>query len=70
VVHRSPPITTSSKGVGIIEVATGNTLATLQFANGVEEIYDVQTISGARCPTFGGSVGVPQGRRWDCCPIR
>ena len=29
----------------------------LQFANGVEEIFDVQTVPGARCPTFGGSPG-------------
>lgn len=42
-------------GVGVIELSTGNTVATLQFANGVEEIFDVQTVPGARCPTFGGS---------------
>jgi len=44
-------------GVGIIELSTGNTIATLQFANGVEEIFDVQTVPGARCPTFGGAPG-------------
>jgi uncharacterized protein (TIGR03032 family) len=42
-------------GVGVIELSTGDTVATLQFANGVEEIFDVQTVTGARCPTFGGS---------------
>jgi uncharacterized protein (TIGR03032 family) len=42
-------------GVGVIELSTGNTVATLQFANGVEEIFDVQTVPGTRCPTFGGS---------------
>ena len=42
-------------GVGVIELSTGNTVATLQFANGVEEIFDVQTVAGVRCPTFGGS---------------
>lgn len=42
-------------GVGVIELSTGNTIATLQFANGVEEIFDVQVVPGARCPTFGGS---------------
>jgi uncharacterized protein (TIGR03032 family) len=42
-------------GVGVIQLNTGNTVATLQFANGVEEIFDVQTIDGARCPTFGDS---------------
>ena len=44
-------------GVGVIELSTGNTVATLQFANGVEEIFDVQIVPGARCPTFGGSPG-------------
>lgn len=41
-------------GVGVIELGTGDTVATLQFANGVEEIFDVQAVAGARCPTFGG----------------
>jgi uncharacterized protein (TIGR03032 family) len=44
-------------GVGVIEVETGNTIATLQFSNGVEEIFDVQTLPSARCLTFGGSPG-------------
>jgi uncharacterized protein (TIGR03032 family) len=44
-------------GVGVIELSTGNTVATLQFATGVEEIFDVQTVPGARCPTFGSSPG-------------
>jgi uncharacterized protein (TIGR03032 family) len=42
-------------GVGIVEVSTGRTLATLQFDNAVEEIFDVQVVPGARCPTFGSS---------------
>jgi hypothetical protein len=33
----------------IIELNTGTTIATLQFANGVEEIFDVQTVPEARC---------------------
>jgi uncharacterized protein (TIGR03032 family) len=44
-------------GVGVIELSTGDTVATLQFATGVEEVFDVQTVPGARCPTFGGSPG-------------
>jgi uncharacterized protein (TIGR03032 family) len=40
-------------GVGVIDLRTGATVATLQFANGVEEIFDVQTVPGARCPTLG-----------------
>ena len=44
-------------GVGIIELASGNTVATLQFATGVEEIFDVQVCAQTRCPTFGGLPG-------------
>lgn len=44
-------------GVGVIELSTGRTVATLQFANGVEEIFDVQTVPGVRCPTLGGPSG-------------
>jgi uncharacterized protein (TIGR03032 family) len=42
-------------GVGVIDLRSGATVATLQFANGVEEIFDVQTVPGARCPTFGST---------------
>ena len=42
-------------GVGVVELATGTTVATLEFATAVEEIFDVQTVPGARCPTFGGA---------------
>lgn len=41
-------------GVGVIELATGNTVATLQFDTGVTEIFDVQVLPGTRCPTLGG----------------
>ena len=44
-------------GVGVVELATGNTVATLQFASGVDEIFDVQVASETRCPTFGGPPG-------------
>lgn len=44
-------------GVGVIELATGRTVATLQFATGVEEIFDVQVLPGVRCPTLGGAPG-------------
>lgn len=44
-------------GVGVIELSTGNTIATLQFASGVEEIFDVQTVPDARCATFGPAPG-------------
>jgi uncharacterized protein (TIGR03032 family) len=42
-------------GVGVIELDSGKTIATLQFATTVEEIFDVQTVPGTRCPTFGSS---------------
>jgi uncharacterized protein (TIGR03032 family) len=50
-------------GVGVIELSTGNTVATLQFDNGVEEIFDVQAAPGVRCPSFGGSSG-GEGEVW------
>jgi uncharacterized protein (TIGR03032 family) len=40
-------------GVGVIELSTGTTVGTLEFASGVEEIFDVQAVAGARSPTFG-----------------
>ncbi|GAB3199353.1 TIGR03032 family protein [Nocardioides hungaricus] len=40
-------------GVGVVDLRSGTTVATLQFENGVEEIFDVQVVPGARCPTFG-----------------
>jgi uncharacterized protein (TIGR03032 family) len=50
-------------GVGVIEVSTGNTVATLEFTSGVEEIFDVQVVPGARCPTLGSPPGEP-GEVW------
>jgi uncharacterized protein (TIGR03032 family) len=44
-------------GVGVIELSTGTTVGTLEFASGVEEIFDVQVVAGARCPTFGEPAG-------------
>lgn len=41
-------------GVGVIQLSNGTTLATLQFATGVEEIFDVQVLPTTRCPTLGG----------------
>jgi uncharacterized protein (TIGR03032 family) len=46
-------------GVGVIELSTGTTVGTLEFANGVEEIFDIQVVPGARCPTFGESATEP-----------
>ncbi|MFN8190390.1 MAG: TIGR03032 family protein [Nocardioidaceae bacterium] len=44
-------------GVGVIDVASGATVATLEFTSGVEEIFDVQVVPGARCPALGASPG-------------
>lgn len=41
-------------GVGVIDLMTGNTVATLVFESGVEEIFDVQVVPGARCPAISG----------------
>jgi len=35
----------------------GNTVATLEFATAVGEIFDVHPVPGARWPTFSGSPG-------------
>ncbi len=40
-------------GVGVVELGTGDTVATLQFDNAVEEIFDVQVVPGTRCPSLG-----------------
>lgn len=42
-------------GIGVVDLMTGNTVATLQFDNAVEEIFDVQVVPETRCPTFGTS---------------
>ncbi|MBI2242575.1 MAG: TIGR03032 family protein [Nocardioides sp.] len=41
-------------GVGVVELASGATVATLQFDTAVTEIFDVQVVPGTRCPTLGG----------------
>ncbi len=44
-------------GLGVIDLATGATVATLEFATGVEEIFDVQIVPETRCLALGGSSG-------------
>ena len=41
-------------GVGVIDTTSGNTVATLVFESGVEEIFDVQVVPGIRCPAISG----------------
>jgi uncharacterized protein (TIGR03032 family) len=47
-------------GVGVVEMATGETVATLEFTSGVEEIFDVQIVQDSRCLTLGGAPGEGQ----------
>ena len=42
-------------GLGVIELATGNTVATLEFTSGLEEIFDVQVVPDSRCLTLGSA---------------
>ncbi len=41
-------------GIGIVELATGRTVATLQFHSGVDEIFAVEVIPGSRNPKVCG----------------
>jgi len=47
-------------GVGVVDLRTGTTLATLEFESGVEEIFDVQILPQTRCPALGGEGGDPE----------
>ena len=39
-------------GVGVVDLGTGRLVAHLEFVTGVEEIFDVQVLPGARCPAL------------------
>jgi uncharacterized protein (TIGR03032 family) len=41
-------------GVGVVDLTTGRLAAHLEFMTGVEEIFDVQVLPGARCPALSG----------------
>lgn len=41
-------------GIGVVELATGRTVATLEFHSGVEEIFAVEAIPGTRNPKLCG----------------
>ena len=41
-------------GVGVVDLGTGRLAAHLEFVSGVEEIFDVQVVPGARCPVLSG----------------
>jgi uncharacterized protein (TIGR03032 family) len=44
-------------GVGVIELATGNTVATLEFTSALEEIFDVQVVPSSRRLALGHAPG-------------
>jgi uncharacterized protein (TIGR03032 family) len=41
-------------GVGVVDLGMGRLVAHLEFVTGVEEIFDVQVVPGARCPALSG----------------
>lgn len=41
-------------GVGVVDLTTGRLIAHLELVTGVEEIFDVQVVQGARCPVLSG----------------
>jgi uncharacterized protein (TIGR03032 family) len=41
-------------GVGVVDLTSGRLVAHLEFVTGVEEIFDVQVLPGARCPALSG----------------
>lgn len=41
-------------GVGVVDLTTGRLVAHIEFVTGVEEIFDVQVLKGARCPAISG----------------
>jgi uncharacterized protein (TIGR03032 family) len=41
-------------GVGVVDLTSGRLVAHLEFLSGVEEIFDVQVVPGARCPALSG----------------
>ena len=41
-------------GVGVVDLRTGHLAAHLEFASGIDEIFDVQVLPGARSPMLSG----------------
>ena len=41
-------------GVGVVDLRTGRLAAHLEFASGIDEIFDVQVLPGARSPMLSG----------------
>ncbi len=41
-------------GVGVVDLISGTTVATLEFETGIEEIFDVQVVPDTRCVALSG----------------
>ncbi|HMF15329.1 MAG TPA: TIGR03032 family protein [Gemmataceae bacterium] len=52
-------------GVGVVDLGTGRLVARLEFLTGVEEIFDVQVVPGARYPAVWGPYANAGQRRAD-----
>jgi uncharacterized protein (TIGR03032 family) len=50
-------------GLGVVDMTTGNTVATLEFSTGIDEIFDVQVLPDTRCAFIGPGGGEP-GEIW------
>ncbi len=46
-------------GLGIVELTSGRTIATLRFKSGVEELFAVETLPGLLNPKFSGPSSTP-----------
>jgi len=46
-------------GLGVVDLRTGATVATLEFTSGVEEIFDVQVLPDTRCAVLSPAAGEP-----------
>jgi uncharacterized protein (TIGR03032 family) len=59
-------------GVGVVDLGTGRLVAHLEFVSGVEEIFDVQVVTGARCPALSGPYPSLDGTApiWTAPPLR
>ena len=44
-------------GLAVIDLRDGRWVGTFEFTSGVEEIFDIQVVPGARCPALGASPG-------------
>jgi uncharacterized protein (TIGR03032 family) len=58
-------------GVWVVELQTGRVVARLEFLSGVEEVFAVEVLPGARCPALSGPFPELDGGApvWTCPPL-